>query len=114
MIAVGKLNRQVTLQEPTTALDGMGGPVLTWATYATVWSAIENEEYTSNESNAAPHERGVMSRTYIIRNHPTYNIHLKMRINDPLDGFLGAISAIRYDAKRTVCYIDAQSGASNG
>ena len=113
MLPVGKMNRQIKLQSPTSGIDSMGGSVTTWSDLATVWAGIENEEYSSSESTAAPHERGTVTRTYIIRNHPSMSIGLGLRVQDLMDGSLSVVGAIRYDSKRTVCYLDATSGASD-
>ena len=40
-VIAGRLNKRITLQSATTARDGHGQPVETWAAVATVWAAIE-------------------------------------------------------------------------
>ena len=36
----GDLRRRVTLEQPATTADGMGGVSTTWTTLATVWAAV--------------------------------------------------------------------------
>mgnify|MGYP001576579649 FL=1 len=40
-LAVGRLNKRVTLQSATTARDGHGQPIETWSNVEVVWAAIE-------------------------------------------------------------------------
>lgn len=35
---IGKMDRRIVIQRSTSTEDGFGGPVLTWATLATVWA----------------------------------------------------------------------------
>ena len=48
MIAAGKLNKRVTIQQQTITRDSYGAETIAWTTFATVWAAVEplrGEEY---------------------------------------------------------------------
>lgn len=113
MLALGQMNRMLTFQNSVQSTDDMGGIVRSWVDYETVYGAIENQEYVADESNGSPHNSNTLNRTYIIRNHPSLNFDVKQRISDAYDGSLSVITAIRYDAKQTVCFVDATSGAGS-
>jgi head-tail adaptor len=112
MLPLGRMNYLVSIQNPVTAKDALGAPVQTWADYQTVYAAIENDAYSAEEDNGAPHESNIQTRVYILRNHRDFNFNTQQRLLDR--GSVFAITAIRYDAKATVCYLDCVSGASSG
>jgi SPP1 family predicted phage head-tail adaptor len=38
---IGKLNKRITIEQPSTAQDAAGGLSPTWSTFAQVWGAVE-------------------------------------------------------------------------
>lgn len=112
MLPLGRMNRIVRIENPVTAKDALGSPVQVWVPYVTAYAAIENDTYTAEENNAAPHESATQTRTYVMRNHPDYNFNTHQRLLDEAATF--AIAAIRYSANGAQCFLDCISGASDG
>lgn len=112
MLPLGQMNHIVTVQNPVTAKDALGAPVQTWVDYQTVYAAIENDAYSAEENNSAPHEGNTQTRVYVVRNHRDFNFNTQQRVLDR--GATFAITAIRYDSRATVCYLDCLSGAASG
>lgn len=49
----GKLDRQITIQFPAVSRDTLGGQVLSWADYATVWARVDLQPNKRTEAFTA-------------------------------------------------------------
>lgn len=79
MIA-GRLNRKVTIQEPTEAADAVNDPVQTWSTYCVRSAAIE--PLNGREFFAAQQEQAEVSTRMRLRyDSKTKDITAKMRVS---------------------------------
>jgi head-tail adaptor len=114
MLNAGAMWLAITIQSPVDLLDSTGAPYRSWISYHTCHAATEGAQTTANESNSSPYESATRTVTFIIRNHVRLDITTDMRIIVGQDSSVWAITSIRYDTKRSVCYVDATSGAAKG
>ena len=76
MVAAGKFNRRVTIEQITSSRDGIGGEIETWSTFATVWA-----EFVSQSSRKFVAAKQVHSElTALIRIRYRSGITAQMRV----------------------------------
>ena len=115
MFNAGAANLYIDIQNVTTTLDAQGAPIRTYASYLNCYAAVERLEYAvENSATGGPREESIKTFTMVVRNHPSLNINSRQRVVDLNSGDIYHITGIRYDAKLTTCYIDVQSGESDG
>lgn len=76
MIAAGKLNRRIIIEQVTETRDEMGGVIQTWATFATVWAEFVSQ--TGREFFAAKQVNAALEA--IIRIRYIAGVTAKMRV----------------------------------
>ncbi len=115
MFNAGSARLHFKVQNPADSVDGLGAPITGWADYLEVFAAIENESFDVSDSMASgPRREATKSLTAIIRNHYSLDFHTRQRFVNTLTNEIFAVSAIRYDAKRTQCFVDLVGGVSKG
>ena len=80
MIAAGKLNRRVEIQQPTISRDAVGGKVEGWSTLATVWAEVR--DLRGRESFAAQAAGSAVSKMVTIRYLSTLDAKFRVRFDD--------------------------------
>lgn len=96
-------------------MDSLHAPTRTWTKYAECHAAIENEQFVTDDSfTNGPREESIKTMTLIIRNHPGLAFNTRQRVKDLLSGELFEITGIRYDGKRTTCFVDVRGGQADG
>jgi hypothetical protein len=115
MLNIGRACGSFRVDQATVLLDDMSAPYSTWSEYATVYGEVENSETRADESMASgPRRELTKSMTLIVRCHPSQTFSPAMRLVDLTTGDTYAISAVRYDTRRTTAYIDCIGGSSAG
>lgn len=103
------------IHKPTVAYDSMGAPYSTYAFYATVMAEFEGAEISGSvDTGAGPRQDVTQRKTLIFRNHPSQSFTPDMVAIEQATGITFNILAIRYDYRKTTCYMDIESGKSNG
>lgn len=85
MIAAGKLDRRVTIEQPSVAADAYGGQVTTWTTFKVAWAEVRPirgaERFEAMAQRAARFEvfrirylSGVTPKMRIVWDGRVYNI----------------------------------------
>lgn len=106
---------RVDFQYPMETTDALGAPTRTWARYAQLHAAVENEQTTTtDELTRGPREEASRSMTLVVRCHMGLKLHTRMRVVDLRNGDLLEIQAIRYSAKRDQAFVDVVGGQSDG
>lgn len=115
MFRAGSARLLISFQDVVEAVDALGSPTQTWTPKCQLNAEVENEEYTVTDSlSTGPRKESTKSMTLIVRNAPSLGLNTRMRAVDSRSGTIYAITGIRYDAKKTKCFIDVVSGASKG
>ncbi len=117
MFESGKVNMQVEVQNPNDGVDGMGAPQFGWVPQVPpllLWAYPENDVTAVNSLTTGPREESIRTMTLVTRNHPGININARQRLVNTQNGEIYRISAIRFDPKKTTCYLDVSTGESNG
>jgi len=115
MFNAGAARMYAEVQNPVEALDSMYAPTRTWTKYMDVHAVIENEQFNVDDGLATgAREEGVRTMTLIIRNHPQLAFHTRQRVVNKLTNELYEITGIRYDGKRTLCFVDVRGGQADG
>ena len=78
MIRIGKLNKQLVIEEFTRTPDGAGGAEITWADFATVWAAVRSKHGAEKLHADAP--TSTTSHEIVIRY--VNGLHPRMRFMD--------------------------------
>jgi head-tail adaptor len=111
----GAARALVEIQDSVELLDAMHAPTRSWVLYKKVHAIIENERFEVDDSlSTGPREESIKTMTLVVRNHMGFNINSRQRIKDLRTNELFEILAIRYDGKRTTCFIDVKGGESDG
>lgn len=106
---------KVKIQNVVNGVDAMGAPTRTYTDYLECWVQVENRQVASADSvTAGPREESTRTATFIARNHSSLNINTSQRIVVQDTGEIMGITAIRYDQRSTVVYMDVQGGVANG
>jgi hypothetical protein len=115
MFNAGAARMVVEFQDPVETLDSMYAPTRTWAKYMEVHAGVEGEQYNVDDGiSTGPREEGVKSMTLVIRNHSGLAFHTRQRVLNKLTNELYEITGIRYDGKRTLCFVDVRGGQASG
>lgn len=114
MFNSGLATTPVVFQTPTEVLDSLGAPSRTWATIRSCFAQVENEQVTASENIQAPYEQNTRTFTLVVRDNPSVPITTHDRVLAANNSWLGAITGIRYSAKKDVLYIDVETGLSAG
>lgn len=69
---------------------------------------------TASENIQAPYEQNTRTFTLVVRHNPDVIITTRDRVRAANDSWLGAITGIRYSARKDVAYIDVETGLSAG
>jgi head-tail adaptor len=111
----GAARAKIEIQDSVELLDAMHAPTRTWTLYKVVHAEIENERFEVDDSlTTGPREESIKTMTLVVRNHMNFNINTRQRVKNLRTNELFEITAIRYDGKRTKCFIDVKGGESNG
>lgn len=111
----GAANRKMKFQSVVEGTDTLGAPVQTWTDYMTVHASIEGEESTVSDSlTTGPRREALKTMTVSIRNHPSFTFNTRQRVIDVRTNEVYSITGIRYNAKRSICFIDLVGGGSKG
>lgn len=104
-----------SINSPTLGFDAMGAPYSTYAPYASVMAAFEGAEISGSvDSGSGPRQDVTQRKTIIFRNHPSQSFTPDMVAVEQETGIVFNILAIRYDYRKTTCFMDIESGKSNG
>lgn len=115
MFNAGAARLHLKVQNPVEGVDALGAPATQWADYIELFAATENESFEVSDSMASgPRREATKSFTAVIRNHHLLDIHTRQRFIDVLSRETFSVAAIRYDAKRTQCFVDLVGGVSKG
>lgn len=117
MFDAGKVTTLLQIQVPSGAVDSMGAPEFGWAPATPalfLYAYPENELNSQNSLSDGPREEAIRTLTFVTRNSPDIDINVQQRLLDTEAGVLYRILAIRYDAKKTTCFIDVESGVAHG
>jgi head-tail adaptor len=115
MFNAGAARMKFSFQDVIEGVDAMGAPVQTWSEKCQLHAEVENEQFEVNDGTATgPRRESVKTMTLIVRNAPSLGINSRMRAMDMRTAEIYAITAVRYDAKKTRCFIDIQGGNSKG
>lgn len=106
---------KIKIQNVVNGVDGMGAPTRTYVDYIECWAQRENQQVNSADAvTTGPREESIRTATLIARNHSSLNINTSQRIIVLDTGEILGITAIRYDQRATVVYMDVQGGVANG
>lgn len=115
MFIAGQARTLIDLQELVNGVDANGAPVRTYTSHVQCYAMTEARRADVNDStDTGPREESVKTLTLIVRNHASLNINTRMRVNVVGTGEYYNITAIRYDASESTCYIDCTGGQANG
>lgn len=115
MFNAGAARLHLKVQNPVEGVDALGAPATQWVDYVELFAATENESFEVSDSMASgPRREATKTFTAVIRNHPQLAFNTRQRFIDldSLETF--AVASIRYDAKRTQCFVDLVGGVSKG
>jgi head-tail adaptor len=115
MYQAGASRRLISFQDVTEAVDAMGGPTQTWTQKCQLHALVEGELFEVTDSlTTGPRKETTKNMTLVVRNAASLQLNTRMRAVDSRTGEIFAITAIRYDAKKTQCFVDVVGGASKG
>lgn len=113
MMKIGPLRDFVRIESVTSARDGMGAPVRTWAP---LWEAHAQIETLSGREyfTGTREEASDTVRIYMRFPPKDLNVTSECRAIDTRRGITYAITAVLFDAKRTLLTLAGISGVSDG
>ena len=115
MYAAGASRLSISFQYVTEEVDAMGAPTQRWTEKCILHAQVEGEQYDVNDSMSnGPRKESTKSMTLVVRNAPSLGLNTRMRAVDFHSGEVFSITAIRYDAKKTRCFVDVVGGVSKG
>lgn len=117
MFESGKANTLLEVQNASDGVDALGAPEFGWVSQVPallLFAYPENETTAVDSLASGPREESVRTLTFVTRNHPGLVINTRQRLVDMATSELYRVNAIRYDAKKTMCYIDVVTGESSG
>lgn len=109
----GPLRERIAIQNPFTGRDELGAPKRDWMT---IWECaahiqtVSGREYFTGERE----EASALIRIYIRYPPRSVNINAECRALDLRHGITYGISAVLFDARRSICTLACFSGTSDG
>ena len=115
MLNIGHSDNEFLIQSPVVMRDALGAPYSTWVDYVTVYAEIEGGEVSALETGSTgPRRELSQSMTLIFRCHPSQVFGPEQRAINTTTGVIYAVSAVRYDYRRTKAFMDITGGVSAG
>lgn len=115
MFNAGMATTKLRIESQVDSIDSLGAPTQTWILIAEVFASVNDEEVSVEESlTTGPRRESAKRVTFSFRMIPKVQFGTRMRLTNPATSEVFSVNAIRYDRKRTVVFVDAIGGVSNG